>query len=78
MPIVSYPGVPLSDTAEEFFRKVTDVVPPAVVHALIPRTEPRSSERRPSPTNPSTTLRAPDRRRRTLEGQPRRAKMPKV
>jgi len=34
VPIVSYPGVPLSDTAEEFFQRVTDVVPPAV-HALI-------------------------------------------
>src|SRR5580658_8632836 len=35
VPIVSYPGVPLSDTGEEFFRKVTEVVAPAVVEALI-------------------------------------------
>jgi hypothetical protein len=34
VPIVSYPGVPLSDTSEEFSRKVTDVVAPAVVDAL--------------------------------------------
>jgi hypothetical protein len=35
VPIVSYPGVPLSDTPEEFDRKVTEVVAPAVVDALI-------------------------------------------
>ena len=35
VPIVSYPGVPLSDTSEEFIRKVTEVVAPAVVDALI-------------------------------------------
>jgi hypothetical protein len=34
VPIVSYPGVPLSDTPEEFDRKVTEVVAPAVVDAL--------------------------------------------
>ena len=35
VPIISYPGVPLSDTSEEFNRKVTDVVAPAVIEALI-------------------------------------------
>jgi hypothetical protein len=34
VPIVSYPGVPLSDTSEEFDRKVTEIVAPAVVGAL--------------------------------------------
>jgi hypothetical protein len=34
VPIVSYPGVPLSDTSEEFSRKATEVVAPAVVDAL--------------------------------------------
>jgi len=45
VPIVSYPGVPLSDTAEEFLRKVTEVVAPAVVDALIrePTRDPMTS-----------------------------------
>jgi hypothetical protein len=34
VPIVSYPGVPLSDTSEKFDRTVTEVVAPAVVDAL--------------------------------------------
>lgn len=34
IPIVSYPGVPLSDTFEEFNLKVTTIVAPAVVDAL--------------------------------------------
>ena len=75
MPIVSYPGVPLSDTAEEFFQRVTDVVPPAVVHTLIrePNRDPVNS---PVADKTSTSSR-PD-RSRTVEGQPRRAKMPIV
>jgi hypothetical protein len=35
VPIVSYPGVPLSDTTEEFQEKVDGFVAPAVVAALI-------------------------------------------
>jgi hypothetical protein len=34
VPIISYPGVPLSDTEAEFDRQVTEVVAPAVVDAL--------------------------------------------
>jgi hypothetical protein len=34
IPIVSYPGVPLSDTFEEFNSKVVNIVAPAVVDAL--------------------------------------------
>jgi hypothetical protein len=35
IPIVVYPGVPLSDTSEDFARKVRDHVAPAVVEELI-------------------------------------------